>query len=113
MVDIILVAVAHSPRSGFCRASFMNLSERCHCGAKKSGVFNEANTVVDMNYLVIPGHLLPNRILARYMGDELAFGTLFLVLHERHVRCIESVRRTIDKGAQRVFGNYSFQFLRS
>lgn len=67
----------------------------------------------DRQYVGFIGHLLPNQIFARYMGDELAFGALLRLVNERQMRCIESVRTTVDERAERVFGNYSFQFLGS
>ena len=65
LVDVILVSVAHFPWFGsrLSGASFVNLSERGHRGAKESGVFNEANPAVDMNNLVIPGRDLAVRFV--------------------------------------------------
>jgi len=69
--------------------------------------------VEDGQHLGSIGHLLPNQVFARYMGYELAFGTLFLLVNERQMRCIEPVRSAIDEGAERVFGDDSFQLLGS
>jgi hypothetical protein len=56
--------------------------------------------------------LFPNQVFARDMRDELAFA-LFRFVDEGQMRCIESLRSTVNERAERVFGDYSFQFLGS